>query len=118
MAALLTLHADARYLSVHSIGAACKGSLSAFASVPLLTNTTISASTTNAALQAAVTAAAPSLHATDRYFAPRVNVGIQLGLYSTELSDARVNGLTTGAGLVGQTWADPNVVQGASYPPV
>lgn len=49
--------------------------------------------------------------------APRINLGIQLGSYSTELSDARVLGLTTGSGLVGLTYADPNTVPGAGYPP-
>ena len=119
MAALQTAHVVERQLSVAQIGAACKGSLSAYAAPALLTNTTIAAAGTNAGLQAAVTAAAAAgtFHATDRYFAPRVNLAITLGLYSTELSDSGVSGVTTGAGLVGLTWADPNVTQGANYPP-
>jgi hypothetical protein len=49
--------------------------------------------------------------------ADRVNLGLTLGLYSGEITDARVASLTTGAGLVGITAADPNVAQGANYPP-
>lgn len=49
--------------------------------------------------------------------ADRINLGLTLGLYSGELTDARINALTTGAGLVGLTYADPLVVSGAAYPP-
>lgn len=95
----------------------CKGSLAAYASNPFLTNTTIAAADTNAGLQAAVLAAAPTLHADCRPMAKRINLGITLGLYSTELSDARILGLTTGAGLVGLTYANSSTIPGANYPP-
>lgn len=117
MAVLAGVHADAQQLSKQQIGAACKGSLAAYASNPFLTNTTISNADTNAGLQAAVLAAAPSLHADARPMARRINLGLTLGLYSGELSDARINGLTTGAGLVGLTYADPNTIPGANFPP-
>ena len=117
MARLETLHADQRALSVQQIGAVCKGSLAAYASNPFLTNTTIGTANTNAGLQTAVTTASATLHADCRFMADRINLGITLGLYSTELSDARINALTTGAGLVGLTWADSAVIPGANYPP-
>lgn len=119
MSVLAGLHTDAQQLSKSEIGAVCKGSLAAYAAPPFLDNTSIAAANTNAGLQAAVTAAAAAgtLHASDRFFAPRINLGITLGLYSGELSDARILNLTTGAGLVGLTYADPNVVAGAGYPP-
>ena len=117
MARLETLHVDQRALSVQQIGAVCKGSLAAYASNPFLTNSTITSADTNAGLQTAVTAAAATLHADCRPMAARINLGITLGLYSTELSDARILGLTTGAGLVGLTWADSAVTTGANYPP-
>ncbi len=84
---------------------------------PFLTDVSVAASNTNAALQLAVTAAASVLHADNRYAAPRVNLGITLGLYSTELSDARLAGLTTTAGLVGLTFADPLTIGGGAQPP-
>ena len=117
MAQLAGLHFDAQQLSVFQIGAACKGALAAYAAPPFLTNTTIAAADTNAGLQAAVTAAALTRHADEKPMAPRINLGITLGLYSGELSDARILGLTTGAGLVGLTYADSSVVAGAGYPP-
>ena len=117
MAALLTLHSDQRQLSAQQIGAACKGSLAAYASNPFLTNTLITNANTNAGLQAAVLATSATLHADCRPMAARINLGITLGLYSTELSDARINSLTTGAGLVGLTWADSTVITGSNYPP-
>lgn len=117
MAQLAGLHADQIALSKQVIGAVCKGSLAAYASVPFLTNTLITNADTNAGLQSAVTATAATRHADERPMAPRTNLGITLGKYSGELSDARINGLTTGAGLVGLTYADPNVVVGAGYPP-
>ena len=117
MAVLAGLHADAQQLSIQQIGAACKGALAAYGTVPFLTNTTITNADTNAGLQAAVTAAKATRHADEQPMADRINLGITLGLYSTELSDARINALTTGAGLVGLTYADPNVVAGANYPP-
>ena len=117
MAQLAGLHADAQQLSKQQIGAVCKGSLAAYASNPFLTNSLIASADTNAGLQAAVTATAATLHADARPMAPRINLGITLGLYSGELTDARINGLTTGAGLVGLTYADPLVVSGADYPP-
>jgi len=117
MARLETLHADQRQLSAQQIGAACKGALAAYAAPPFLTDTTIGTADTNAGLQAAVTAAKPTRHADEQPMADRINLGITLGLYSGELSDARILSLTTGAGLVGQTWADASVVPGANYPP-
>ena len=117
MARLETLHADQRQLSVQQIGAACKGTLAAYASNPFLTDTLITNADTNAGLQAAVLATAATLHADAQPLAARANLGITLGLYSAELTDARINGLTTGAGLVGLTWADSAVVAGAGYPP-
>lgn len=118
MAALTTLHIDQIQLSRQQIGAACKGALAAYASPPFLTDSTITSADTNAGLQAAVTAAAgATMHADTRPMAARINLGITLGLYSTELSDARILSLTTGAGLVGQTWADSSVVAGANFPP-
>lgn len=117
MAVLGTLHFDQQQLSEQQIGAACKGSLAAYASNPFLTNTLITNADTNAGLQAAVDATAATLHVDARPLADRINLGITLGLYSTELSDARVLGLTTGAGLVGLTYSDSSVVSGAGYPP-
>lgn len=117
MAVLAGLHADQIALSKQQIGAVCKGSLAAYASNPFLTDTLITNADTNAGLQTAVTTTAATLHADCRPMAPRINLGITLGLYSGELSDARINWLTTGAGLVGITAADPLVTQGANYPP-
>ena len=117
MAQLAGLHFDQQQLSRQQIGAACKGALAAYASNPFLDNTSIAAADTNAGLQAAVLAAAPGLHADARPMAKRINLGIQLGLYSGELSDARILGLTTGAGLVGLTYANPNTIPGSNYPP-
>ena len=117
MAQLAGVHADAQQLSKQQIGASCKGSLAAYAAPPFLTNTTIAAADTNLGLRTAVTSAAATRHADERPMAPRINLGIVLGLYSGELSDARVLGLTTGAGLVGLTYSDPLVVSGAGYPP-
>ena len=117
MAVLAGLHADQIALSKQQIGASCKGSLAAYASNPFLTDTLITNANTNAGLQAAVTASAATLHADCRPMAPRINLGITLGLYSGELTDARINALTTGAGLVGLTYADPLTIPGADYPP-
>ena len=117
MAQLQGLHADQIALSKQQIGGSCKGSLAAYASVPFLTDATIASADTNAGLQAAVSAAALTRHADERPMAPRINLGLTLGLYSGELSNARILSLTTGAGLVGLTAADPNVVAGAEYPP-
>ncbi len=117
MAALLTLHVDQQQLSAQIIGGACKGSLAAYAAPPFLDNTSIAAADTNAGLQTAVNTAAATLHADVRPMADRINRGITLGLYSGELTDARILSLTTGAGLVGLTWADSAVIAGARYPP-
>ena len=117
MAALTTLHVDQQLLSKQQIGASCKGALSAFGTVPFLTNTTVASAGTNAGLQNAVTAAIPTRHADERFLAVRINLGITLGKYSTELSDTRISSVSTGSALVGLTFADPNVVQGANYPP-
>ena len=104
-------------LSKQQIGASCKQAVAAYGYEPLLTNTTVAAADTNAGLQAAVTAAAATLHAEQRFFAPRINLGIQLGLYSTELSNARILGLTTTTGLVALTYADSVNIGGGSAPP-
>ncbi len=117
MAALPTLHADQRQLSAQQIGGVCKGACAAYASNPFLNDTTIAAADTNAGLQAAVNTAAATLHADARPMADRINLGITLGLYSTELSDARILGLTTEEELVGLTWSDSLVITGAEYPP-
>lgn len=117
MAALQTLHADQRALSRQQIGAACKQAVAAYGYYPFLTDVTVAASNTNAALQVAVTTAANLRHADERFAAPRINLGITLGLYSTELSDARLASLTTTSGLVGLTWADPLTIGGGSQPP-
>lgn len=114
---LAGLHFDAQQLSEQQIGAACKGSLAAYASPAFLNNTTIAAADTNLGLRTAVSTAAATLHADQRPMASRINLGIVLGLYSGELSDARVLGLTTGAGLVGLSYADPLVIDGANFPP-
>lgn len=119
MAQLAGLHFDAQQLSEQYIGGACKGSLAAYAAPPFLTDVSIAAANTNAGLQTAVdtVAAAGTTHADQKFMADRINLGITLGLYSGELTDARINALTTGAGLVGLTYADPLVVAGAAYPP-
>jgi len=117
MAVLGTLHSDQRQLSAQQIGASCKGSLAAYASPPFLTDVSIAAANTNAGLQTAVDVAAAGMHADQRFMADRINLGITLGLYSTELSDSRINALTTGAGLVGLTYADASKVAGAGFPP-
>lgn len=117
MAVLAGLHFDAQQLSAQQIGGACKGSLAAYAAPAFLTNSTIAAANTNAGLQTAVNTAAATLHADQQPMAARINLGITLGLYSTELSDARINALTTGAGLVGLTYSPSDVVTGAAYPP-
>lgn len=117
MAALLTLHADQRALSEQQIGASCKGACAAYASPAFLTDTTIAAADTNAGLQLAVLAAASTMHADQRPMAKRINLGLKLGLYSTELSNSRVLGLTTEETLVGLTWSDNAVITGANFPP-
>lgn len=117
MARLETLHADQRYLSKQQIGAACKGACAAYAAPPFLTDATIAAANTNAGLQTAVNTAAATMHADQRFMADRINLGVTLGKYSTELSDSRINGLTTEEELVGLTWAPDTVVAGANYPP-
>jgi hypothetical protein len=117
MAQLAGLHSDARQLSKQQIGAACKGSLAAYAAPAFLTDALIVAADTNAGLQAAVLASAATMHADQRPMAKRINLGLTLGLYSGELTDARINTLTTGAGLVGLTYANSAVVSGSGYPP-
>lgn len=117
MAQLNTLFADQRYLSQSQIGGACKQGIAAYGYEPFLTNSNVAAANTNAGLQAAVTAAAATRHADERYFATRINYGIQLGLYSTELSDARIAPLTTTAELVGLTFANNTTTGGGFAPP-
>lgn len=114
---LAGLHFDAQQLSAQIIGGVCKGSLAAYASNPFLTNTLIANANTNAGLQAAVTATAATLHGDARPMAPRINLGLTLGLYSGELSNARILGLTTGAELVALTYSPSSVITGAAYPP-
>jgi len=117
MAVLAGLHADQIALSRQIIGASCKQAVAAYGYYPMLTNTTVASSDTNSGLQTAVTTAAATLHADNRYAAPRINLGITLGKYSGELSDARILGLTTTAGLVALTYADSLTVGGGSQPP-
>lgn len=117
MAQLAGLHIDQIFLSQQQIGGVCKGSLAAYGSNPFLTDVTIAAADTNAGLQTAVTTAATALHADCRPMAARINLGLTLGLYSGELSNARILGLTTGAGLVGLTYSPSDVITGAAYPP-
>ena len=117
MSALQTLHFDQRQLSQQQIGASCKGACNAYASPAFLNDTTIAAANTNAGLQTAVNTAAATMHGDQRPMAARINLGITLGLYSTELSNARVLGLTTEEELVGLTWANPLTIPGANYPP-
>src|SRR6185369_346465 len=113
MAQLLGLHFDAQQLSQQQIGAACLGASGNLGFYNFLSNTTVASADTNAGLQAAVTASAS--HADESYAKPRVNLGITLGSYSTELSDARILGLTTTTELVGLTYA--SVTQSAGFPP-
>ncbi len=117
MAVLAGLHFDAQQLSAQQIGGACKQAVAAYGYYPFLTDTTVGTADTNAGLQTAVTTAANLLHADNRFAAPRVNLGITLGLYSGELTDARIVGLTTTAGLVGLTYANPLTVGGGAQPP-
>ena len=117
MAVLAGLHFDQQQLSKQQIGAACKQGIAAYGYYPMLTDTNVAAANTNAGLQAAVLASAAALHADNRFAAPRINLGIKLGLYSGELSDARILNLTTTAGLVGLTYANPNTIGGGSQPP-
>ncbi len=91
--------------------------MAAYGYYPFLTDTTVGTADTNAGLQLAVTNAANALHADNRFAAPRVNLGIQLGLYSGELTDARIVGLTTTAGLIGLTYANSATVGGGAQPP-
>jgi hypothetical protein len=114
MAVLATLHVDQQYLSKQVIGSSCLGASGNLGFEAYLTNTTVAAADTNSGLQTAVMAAA-GLHADEQYGKARVNVGIQLGSYSGELSDARILGLTTTTELVGLTYA--SVSQSVSYPP-
>jgi hypothetical protein len=114
---LAGLHIDQVQLSQQQIGAACKQAVAAYGYEPLLTNTTVAAADSNSGLQTAVDTAAAGLHAEQRFFASRVNLGIQLGLYSGELSNARVLGLTTTTGLVALTYADSVAIGGGSAPP-
>lgn len=117
MAQLAGLHTDARQLSKQQIGAACKQAVAAYGYYPFLDDTSVAASNTNLALRAAVTAAASVRHADERYAAPRINLGILLGLYSGELTDARLAGLTTTVGLIDLTYANSAIIGGGSQPP-
>jgi hypothetical protein len=113
MAVLAGLNADAQQLSRQQIGGACLGASGNLGFYAFLTNATVAAANTNQGLQDAVTAAV--CHADESYAKARVNLGIQLGSYSTELSDARVAPLTTTTELVGLTYA--SVSQSAAFPP-
>ncbi len=117
MTQLAGLHADAQQLSKQQIGAACKQAVAVYGYYPFLTNSSAAAADTNAGLQTAVTAATATRHADERPAAPRINLGITLGKYSGELSDARILGLTTTAGLVGLTYADSSTIGGGAQPP-
>ena len=117
MAVLAGLYFDQQQLSLAQIGGACKTAIAAQGYYPFLTNTTVANSNTNAALQVAVTDAANLLHADNRFASPRVNLGITLGLYSGELSDARLAALTTTAGLCDLTYASSTLPAGGSQPP-
>lgn len=114
---LATLHGDQKQLSAQQIGAACKQAVAAYGYYPFLTDGTVASSNTNAALQTTVTTAANLLHADNRYAAPRINLGITLGLYSGELTDARLAPLTTTVGLIDLTWANSATIGGGSQPP-
>ncbi len=94
MAALATLHADQVALSQRLGGTYRKAGDYAF-----LTNTTVAAADTYAGLLSAVSAA--SVHADFVPAKHRVNRALTLGNYSSEVTDARVNALTTVEGLVG-----------------
>lgn len=117
MAVLATLHFDQQQLSKQQIGASCKQAIAAYGYYPFLTNTSTAAADTNAGIQTAITAAAALLHADNRYAAPRINLGVTLGLYSGELTNARILALTTTAGLVALTYADSVAIGGGSQPP-
>ncbi len=117
MAVLAGLHFDQQQLSAQQIGGACKTAVAAYGYYPFLTDTTVGTADTNAGLQTAVTNAANALHADNRFAAPRVNLGIQLGFYSGELSNARILNLTTTAGLVALTYADSTTIGGGAQPP-
>jgi len=114
---LQTLHFDQRQLSAAQIGGACKQAIAAYGYYPFLTSGTVASADTNAGLQLAVLAAAALRHGDERYAAPRINQGIQLGLYSTELSNARILGLTTTTGLIDLTWANSSTIGGGAQPP-
>ena len=113
MAVLAGLHADAQQLSQAIIGSACNQAAENLGFYNFLTDTTVAAANTNQGLQDAVTAAV--CHADESYAKARVNLAITLGLYSTELSDARILNLTTTTQLVQLTYATPG--QNGSQPP-
>jgi len=113
MAVLAGLHADQQYLSRQQIGGACLGASGNLGFYAYLTNTTVASADTNTGLQVAVTASVT--HADESYAKARVNRGIQLGSYSTELSDARIAPLMTTTELVGLTYA--TTTQSAGFPP-
>jgi hypothetical protein len=117
MAALQTLHFDQRQLSAAQIGGACKQAITTYGYYDFLTNSTVASANTNAGLQSAVLTRAATKHADERYAAPRINQGITLGLYSTELSDARIAPLTTTTELVALTWANSATIGGGQQPP-
>ena len=103
MAVLAGVHADAQQLSQFVIGAGCNQAAQNLGRYNFLTNATVAASNTNVALQAAVTAAV--VHADESYAKTGINLSIQLGSYSGELSDARLAPLTTTTELVQLTYA-------------
>lgn len=117
MAVLAGLHFDQQQLSARQIGGSCKQAIGAYGYYPFLTNTTVGTSDTNQGLQDSVTLAASVRHADERFAAPRINLGITLGLYSGELSNARILGLTTTAGLVALTYADSTSIGNGAQPP-
>lgn len=114
MAVLATLHADQRALSAQVIGSSCLGASGNLGFEACLTNTTVASADTNQGLQNAITNAT-GLHADEQFGKSRANIGVQLGSYSGELSDARILPLTTTTDLVGLTYAV--IGQSVSYPP-
>lgn len=113
MAVLAGLHIEQQQLSQQQIGAACLGASNNLGFYNFLTNSTVASANTNTGLQDAVTAAV--VHADESYAKSRVNLAIELGEYSTELSDARILALTTTTELVGLTYA--SVSQSPTFAP-
>jgi hypothetical protein len=103
MAALTTLHADEIALSYRLGGTLRRAGAAGFS---FLSATTIAAADTNQGLQDAVTNV--SVHADSVSAKGRVNRSIEYGDATSELSDARILGLTDEAGLIALTWLQNN----------